>query len=67
MMVVKKRAAIVICVGLTIMAVGAFARYGSRYDDTFFERALRDGYVAIFGAVVSILGAYFWLTADQSA
>lgn len=64
MMILKKRAAAVICAGLAVMAIGGFARYGSSYNDTVFEQALRDGYVAIFGAVLAILGAYFWLTTN---
>lgn len=65
MVTLKKRAATVICVGLAVMALGAFARYGSSYSDTVFEQALHDGYVAVFGAALSILGVYFWLTAAE--
>ena len=60
----KKRAAAVICIGLGVLAAGIFLRDSYAFGEGFADAA-RDGHVALFGAAVTLVGLFFWLSGTE--
>lgn len=63
----KKRSAAVICIGLGIVAAGIFIRPSEIAASDLFYDLMRRGYVAMFGATVTLIGLYYWLAGAPSS
>jgi hypothetical protein len=61
MRTLRKRAALVICVGSAIAAASFLFGDPDKYPASLFDQMLGNGIIAGFGLALVLLGTYFWL------
>jgi multisubunit Na+/H+ antiporter MnhB subunit len=62
MRTLKKRAALVVVVGLGVMAWSLTVAPYNEYPETLFSALVSKGYATLFGAALALLGSYLWIT-----